>query len=291
MYTVLVKHERVHQSNLPRSRAGSSGTCHNRVMFNTVERARRILPMARALRCDNLQQFLIAAAMYREQIAKEDDEYRKRNRMVVRARGREYWRRRALNGGKALGSGRRKKIAPRNCAICGNVFFISDPRRKCCSVACGRRYARKRAGKDPVSLKCVHCDVVFFDKPARVKNGRLFCSRRCFYQHSRGNWSGWKNPQWRGGVHGDPRLGEKIYCDWRWRKVRRNVIKRDKGCRLCGSTKALHVHHIEPLRQAPLLAFYEYNAITLCRSCHAKILGKEERFKNRFLRMLHTETK
>lgn len=52
-----------------------------------------------------------------------------------------------------------------------------------------------------------------------------------------------------------------------WKDKKRKVIKRDRCCRLCGSTKSLQVHHIhyknvgdEPLEDLTLL----------CKSCHSK---------------------
>jgi 5-methylcytosine-specific restriction endonuclease McrA len=50
---------------------------------------------------------------------------------------------------------------------------------------------------------------------------------------------------------------------------RKQVIDRDKGCRLCGKTEDLQVHHIVGAAQGGTNAFS--NLIVLCGACHHKV--------------------
>jgi hypothetical protein len=53
------------------------------------------------------------------------------------------------------------------------------------------------------------------------------------------------------------------------------VKMRDRQCLRCGSTRALHAHHIIPKSVAPRLRDDASNGITLCASCHKAIRGRE----------------
>ena len=61
-----------------------------------------------------------------------------------------------------------------------------------------------------------------------------------------------------------------------WRKLRREFVKNNAQCAVCGTTKKLEVHHIIPFHIAPDLELDPANLITLCdgkgkygsRSCH-----------------------
>ena len=62
--------------------------------------------------------------------------------------------------------------------------------------------------------------------------------------------------------------------DWRkskeYRIWRKNVIRRDKYCVICGSMKHRHAHHLEDGSRVPELRFDEDNGITLCSDCHTQ---------------------
>ena len=68
----------------------------------------------------------------------------------------------------------------------------------------------------------------------------------------------------------------KVYTSRKWLKIRRQVLKDEPGCRLCGAVDDLVVDHITPLSQLgdhPVnhpLAFDRSNLRTLCRSCNTK---------------------
>jgi hypothetical protein len=54
--------------------------------------------------------------------------------------------------------------------------------------------------------------------------------------------------------------------------LRGRVLERDGFmCVDCGSSIALEVHHIKPVKDFPELEFETDNCITLCRSCHIEI--------------------
>lgn len=63
---------------------------------------------------------------------------------------------------------------------------------------------------------------------------------------------------------------------YKYRKVRGEVIERDKCCKICGSTERLVVHHIKHFAEYPEYRFDPDNLVTLCDSCH-RALHKKER--------------
>lgn len=69
-----------------------------------------------------------------------------------------------------------------------------------------------------------------------------------------------------------------------WNKVRKAHIKKHPACALCGSTKSVQVHHIQPFHLHPELELESSNLITLCTSkywgvnCHI-VAGHSGNFK------------
>ena len=53
-----------------------------------------------------------------------------------------------------------------------------------------------------------------------------------------------------------------------WPKVRAEFLKTHSTCAVCGSTKKLQVHHIEPYHLHPELELDPKNLITLCKKHH-----------------------
>lgn len=53
---------------------------------------------------------------------------------------------------------------------------------------------------------------------------------------------------------------------WSWAKLRAHVRQRDGGCRRCGATTRLEVHHVIPLSRGGTND--PDNLVTLCRTCH-----------------------
>jgi len=57
--------------------------------------------------------------------------------------------------------------------------------------------------------------------------------------------------------------------DYRWLKVRAQVVTRDRGkCRICFSSRKLEVHHLDGAAWFPHKKFETDNLITLCRRHH-----------------------
>ncbi len=92
---------------------------------------------------------------------------------------------------------------------------------------------------------------------------------------------------WRGGR---TPMRARLAARSEWRIARKNVVRRDKACRLCGSSVRLHVHHIEPFRFAPLLVCEEWNLILLCKKCHEKIAGRERWWRKRLYALAAKES-
>jgi hypothetical protein len=81
------------------------------------------------------------------------------------------------------------------------------------------------------------------------------------------------------------------FDDPKYKKWRGTVFKRDRwkcrmpGCK--GGDKRLNAHHIKRWGSAPTLRYLLSNGITLCRTCHEQIRGKEEEFEATFSRIVN----
>ena len=68
-------------------------------------------------------------------------------------------------------------------------------------------------------------------------------------------------------------INRKSWKDNEWKK---KCLERDNfTCKECFTTSYLVVHHIKGFHEYPELRFDIGNGITLCRSCHGKLHGKE----------------
>lgn len=69
---------------------------------------------------------------------------------------------------------------------------------------------------------------------------------------------------------------DEFYNSKAWRRLSHRVIREEHGeCRLCRSehrlTRAVLVHHIQPLREHPELAYERSNLMPLCHDCHERL--------------------
>jgi 5-methylcytosine-specific restriction protein A len=75
----------------------------------------------------------------------------------------------------------------------------------------------------------------------------------------------------------------------RWPGIRKEHLKQEPTCRVCGGIDDLEVHHILPFLLAPTLELSESNLITLCNkhSCHLLFghLGNFKSWNNRVREM------
>lgn len=73
-----------------------------------------------------------------------------------------------------------------------------------------------------------------------------------------------------------PQPGRAIYRSPRWRALRLEALRRDGfACTSCGARGRLEVHHREPVRDKPELAYALDNLTCLCGRCHAAETRKE----------------
>ena len=79
------------------------------------------------------------------------------------------------------------------------------------------------------------------------------------------------------------------YNDPLYKTFRNAVRNRDKHCRWpnCRARKKLQVHHILPWAKFPLLRYAVANGITLCKSHHTYIKGRELQYVEMFARILN----
>jgi 5-methylcytosine-specific restriction endonuclease McrA len=93
-------------------------------------------------------------------------------------------------------------------------------------------------------------------------------------------WStGDQHWNWKGGKSGDRRgRWTSAYTTWQLA-----VFKRDEHkCTMCGAVDQIVAHHIFPFNKYTSLRYCVSNGITLCRSCHPSINGREIEFSTLF---------
>ena len=84
-------------------------------------------------------------------------------------------------------------------------------------------------------------------------------------------------------------FNNRDYLDPVYVKWRDDIKKRDKyTCQWpgCGSKKNLQVHHIKTWAQNAGLRYVAANGITLCRTCHEKMKGKEQDYEAFLFKLL-----
>ena len=141
----------------------------------------------------------------------------------------------------------------------------------------GRSWSSKRyySGKDHhawvdkvMNKKCLYClkrmQWVDYKRNAWIK--QKYCSVRCGMK-SRSKDSS-KNYFWRGGEKTWSKK-DHLYSSKKWIKIKKEIMERDKICKICSGVKLLMVHH---------KIFYKEggsndadNLVTLCKSCHGKL--------------------
>ncbi|QLH78689.1 HNH endonuclease [Halosimplex rubrum] len=75
-------------------------------------------------------------------------------------------------------------------------------------------------------------------------------------------------------------MARGAYSGEEWTAARRAALARDnRRCQDCGAEEDLHVHHIKPVREFDTQsdAHYVENLVVLCKYCHGKWEGRDER--------------
>lgn len=143
----------------------------------------------------------------------------------------------------------------RTCIVCGKQFTLKpyyNHVRKTCSDECryelvGNKFARR------TTRNCLNCGKEFVIIPSSKKT---LCSLLCRIAYMGKRFSGASNPNWK--LTKTLRPSNK-------KSLRRHIIARDQVCQDCGSSKNLHVHHVDSNPQNN----DESNLILLCKPCHA----------------------
>jgi 5-methylcytosine-specific restriction endonuclease McrA len=160
------------------------------------------------------------------------------------------------------------------CSNCGNTVeikpYLEDKRNNhFCDYDCHAEWQSENKNgennhnwKEPAEMECEWCENTFHF-PAKYKKERRFCSLDCANE--------WKSEELGGG-----RYDSQLYYGGSWREVRKQVIKRDSVCRICGhdgSEDRHEIHHITPLAEfeSPKEANKMENLILLCSVCHRDV--------------------
>lgn len=150
------------------------------------------------------------------------------------------------------------------CKECKQEFEHYGEREYCSRDCNSIAQSRLRLGENNPAYKaieeqdssvCYTCNKEFYYTRYRLKKGqkRKFCSKSC--------QKGLDTRE----IDGSDQLYRKSkFYTKDWPKIRKNIIDRDKSCRLCESDKNLEVHHIDDDSSNN----DEENLITLCKKCH-----------------------
>lgn len=161
------------------------------------------------------------------------------------------------------------------CELCGITIEIpmwdhQTKQHHYCSRKC-----RGDASKKRVIVHCGVCNKEIERTPSQAAHGKTnYCSVEC---STEGRRKVWKDEFLKDLIH------KKTYGT-AWRLLARYIRQRDNcTCRMCGKhqTKpALHVHHIEPIKNFDKDDYTKMNdpanLITLCMPCHRRIETKPE---------------
>jgi hypothetical protein len=157
------------------------------------------------------------------------------------------------------------------CAVCGSGFTCGQPKRAACDscrtrlCGCGNRFTA-RLSRRFCSIQCylkhhavpmLTCEWCKNEFPKRRGRVMKHCSQECRYQAAR-----------------KPEAAKHRGHDYRrWATA---VYERDGfACRQCGSTGAIHAHHVKEWSEFPELRFKVSNGLTVCQDCHQIIHGRK----------------
>jgi len=138
-------------------------------------------------------------------------------------------------------------------------------------------YPKRR--KNPIIVECLFCHKPI-ERCKSTVSKRNFCNYFCHASWMVGNTRGENCANWKGGITA---ISSDNLKTPEFRDLKKIVLSRFPLCVICGNEKTLHVHHIKTRRLNPELAFDINNLITLCRSCHSTIKGKEKIWENHFI--------
>lgn len=133
-----------------------------------------------------------------------------------------------------------------------------------------------------VDVKCDYCSKPFIRRPS-TKSKKNFCSYEHYHLWMVGNTRGANCNHWQGGITA---ISSNNLKTPEFRDLKKMVLAIFPVCAICGADRYLHVHHIKTRREAPELTFEQSNLITVCRSCHATIKGKETEWQEFFMRLV-----
>lgn len=176
------------------------------------------------------------------------------------------------------------------CGTCGKLLKrrpseIKSRRRHFCDLVCRAEWMKTQTGESSphyegaqAQVQCDNCGVSFARNRREMKDHKNhFCCKECHAKWQDAHTHGANSNSWKG--------GHPAYYGPNWDEQKRKARRRDGyQCQACGErqryNKALHVHHIKPLRSfncnpsdasGYLEANRLENLISLCASCHRKV--------------------
>jgi len=155
------------------------------------------------------------------------------------------------------------------CEHCGREFFrytaeLRRSKHSFCSSLCMGKWNKANVYNKP-NTACSYCGKVFHRDPSRKKGYTMyFCNKKCQGAYWAENFKGERSSNWQGG-----KTEQRKYelQSTKYRKWRVGILK-GTTCILCGSSRALELHHIEYRSSNPLRIRDEKNVVPICEECH-----------------------
>lgn len=162
-----------------------------------------------------------------------------------------------------------RKYVTVTCPDCERQYETREDSAERYSNRCSS--CRKTASRKGRIVECARCGEEFYLTPSKIKEGRKYCSRKCFYA---AGGSGGPGKQAADEMSRRRRgRGNPVYKHGKFgNRARRSSFslakKGETACRRCGSRRRVALHHAIP-RSMSLAARDEIrNGIPLCSSCH-----------------------
>lgn len=162
-------------------------------------------------------------------------------------------------------------LEPRSCISCGAVFTpdCKHSFAKTCSPKCSVKHQSEKqrvalaAKRDLSPRPCKECGGLF-SPHKNAWRWRRYCSEKCSRKVS--------------GRAFAERYPERILANEKKQRNKRlggnwfAALERDgHKCQMCGTTRALHVHHLDGSGETDSPNHQLENLQTLCRSCHKQV--------------------
>lgn len=73
------------------------------------------------------------------------------------------------------------------------------------------------------------------------------------------------------------KINDELRTNKKWRQIKKELLKQQHCCEICGNENHLEVHHIKKPNGNPSLFFDVSNLVVVCSSCHKKLSNYQKK--------------